>query len=297
MPPKSSKSKTTGTGVSAAHDFSTIQTPEGRTLYVETEVLKAIAELFKIGRPIALLGEPGTGKTDLARAIMALALSGGRISKIFSQEYGGIVSGDLLDGERTLDLDGRITIIPSQWLQAVREASKGHAVGLINDEHNRGTPQGLNKQMRSLSHHEYVSDLDGILTWNPQHLLMISTLNVGFSFSGTSKVDQALGDRFYPFVLQAPPQEIVEKILDDRYPSMDAKDKKGVLNAYSASRRSEDSYKLTVRDVIKITDGVVYGGMNLKNSVSRLIGGMVMLNGMSEEAVESLVTAISAYAA
>jgi hypothetical protein len=274
--------------------FSVIMTPEGRKLYIETELLKAAFELFKAGRNIAFLGEPGVAKTDLARAMMAMALTAGRIKAIYSQEYGGIVSGDLLDGERTLDDNGKLTIIPSQWLQAVRHAATGEAVGIINDEHNRGTPQGINKQLRSFSHQEYSSDLDGLLTWTPDNLLTISTLNVGFNFSGTSRVDQALGDRFYPLIIEPPPAPIVDTILNDRYPGIDEKVKKGVLTAYTSSRNSEDAYKLTVRDVLKVTDGVLIGGMSLKNSVQRLIGGMVRLNGMPEESVESLVTAMSA---
>jgi len=288
-------SKTGKTGSPTA--YTSILTPEGRKLYIETEVLKAAVELYKVGRNIALLGEPGAGKTDLARAIMHMAHTTGHIKAIYSMEYGGVVSGDLLDGERTLDENGRLTLLPSQWLQAVRHASTGVPVGLINDEHNRGTQQGLNKQMRSFSHQEYVSDLDGILTWKREHLLTISTLNVGYQFGGTSKVDVALADRFFPFILETPPAPIIENILNDRYPGLDASVIKGVIQAYSSSRKSEDAYKLTVRDVLKVTDGVTIGKLSLKNSVQRLIGGMVKLNGLPEESVESLITAISAVSA
>lgn len=282
-----------GVSETAAADYSTILTPENRVVYVESEVLNLSLELMKRGLALAFMGESGFAKTDLARALMLLAKQGGLIQHTYSQEYGGVVSGDLLDGERTLDENGRITIIPSQWLQAVRHAAKGVPVGLINDEHNRGTPQGLNKQLRAFSHQEYVSDLDGILTWKQSDLLMISTLNVGFEFSGTSPVDQALASRLYPLILKAPPPDIIERILNDRYDGIDKQLVKNIVRTYSASRTSEDAYKLSVRDVLKIADGTHYAKIPLKNTIYRIIGGVIKLNGMDEEAVEALITAVA----
>lgn len=250
--------------------------------------------LYKAGKPIALLGPPGAAKTDLARALMHSALASGRIKETYQMEYGGIVSGDQLDGERTLDEHGRLTILPSEWLKAVRSAAKGIPVAILHDEHNRATQQGVNKQLRSFSHNEFVSDLDGVLSWDPAQFYHASTLNVGFQFGGTNKLDAAFADRMVPFVIHNPPEEIVEKILEDRYPTMDKPTKKGITMAYSTSHRSEDSYKLSVRDVLKVADGVVLAGMTLRAAVSRIIGGMVALNNLPEEAVESLITAVAA---
>lgn len=197
--------------------------------------------------------------------------------------------------EKTIGDGGKLEIIPSEHLKAVRAAAAGHKVGYVLDEVNRGSPQGVNKLLRQYAQWEYSSDLDGILRFDPVNLMSIATLNVGFGFSGTSRMDAALIDRFYPILLTPPPANVLADILADRYGStLDARPKAGIVNAYEKSRASEDSYKLGVRDAIRIADGVVYGGMTLREAVEILVGGSVMMNGMGEEATESLITVVSA---
>lgn len=278
---------TASTASTASVHYSTILTDKGTTLYVPTRELKLIVGLLKQGRPVALIGEPGSGKTDLARAIVRAA----KVDHFHQQEFGGIVSGDLLDGERTLDSDGKLTIIPSEHLKAVRAASKGERVGYVLDELNRGTPQGLNKLLRQYSHNEYSSDIDGILSYNPKNLLSIATLNVGFGFTGTSRMDAALIDRFYPVRLSAPERDIASKILDDRFgTALPAKAKDGILKVYSASRKKEDVYRMGVRDVLRTADGIVHGEMSLVEAIEVLVGGTAAMGGFSEESVEALIT-------
>lgn len=269
--------------------------PEGRILYMEEERYNLTKSLLKAGEDVALIGPPGSGKTDFGRAVLHQALNANVLKHVFQMEYGGITSGDLLDGERTLDADGKLAVIASQWLVAVRHAAAGTPVGIVHDEHNRATPTGVNKQLRAFSHKEYVCDADGkVYKWEPKNLMNISTLNVGFGFTGTSKVDDAFADRFHAIQLELPPAEIVERILTDRYPTLDNATRRGVIRAYTASQTDDESYQLGVRDVLKITNGVVYGGLKLRESVHILIGGAVALRNMPEESVEAIITAVSA---
>lgn len=110
---------TTNTSTSPANTvkFARIMTPEGENLYFDDVKLRLIAGLLKAGRPIALIGEPGSGKSALGRAILfkALQAHGTELAKtdasiaadiegwvkgqFFQMEFAGIISGDALDGK------------------------------------------------------------------------------------------------------------------------------------------------------------------------------------------------------
>lgn len=85
--------------------FARILTKEGQSLYFDDIKLRLIAGLLKAGRPVALIGEPGSGKSELGRAILHKALEAhekanpGAVTHFHQQEFAGIVSGDMLDGK------------------------------------------------------------------------------------------------------------------------------------------------------------------------------------------------------
>lgn len=287
-------------------DYATIRNVSGQTLYFPQRLVNIIINLVQRGRAIALIGEPGSGKTDLAVSVMHILKQKGYFQDYYQMEYGGIVGGDQLDGERSLT-NGETRLIPSQWLLAVRAAAEGKRVGVIHDEHNRASPSGVNKQLSAFAQFRYTGDIDGVLTWEPDKLQHISTLNVGFEFSGTSAVDQALADRMFPILIPPAPREIVEKILEERYAYTDSDGSvksyltnmqlRNIANLYERSQKSsteEESYRLGIRDVLRLADGVAFGDLSLKDAVEVFVGGMAILKQLPEESMQAIYTAVAA---
>jgi len=156
--------------------FTTLSNALGQTLYLDTPTYDLINALLDLGSNLFLAGEAGVAKTEVANAIFLE-----RGLPTYQMETGAISSGDQLDGERTLDKDGKLTVIPSELLKAVRQADKGDKVGFIADELNRvGAAGAVNKLLRLFgSQREYASDLDGVLKVQDR-LQTIATANVGY---------------------------------------------------------------------------------------------------------------------
>jgi hypothetical protein len=254
-------------------------------LYVPTRTLKIIGGMLSIGQPVAVLGESGAAKTELARAIMNRA----KIDVFHQMEFGGITSGDQLDGMFTFE-GNETKHYPSEHLKAVRSAAAGLRVGYVQDELNRGSQFGLNKLLRLYATpYEYVSDIDGVLRVKPKDLLTIATLNVGFGYTGTNKVDIAIANRYRAVRLEPPPIEILSRILEERFVGIDPDAVKGIGKIYQASRASEDAYRLGVRDAIGLAQVIVHCGLDLIDAVEELLSGSAQLHGLPEEAVESVI--------
>ena len=261
--------------------------PESPTLYMEMEALQLTVNFLRHGEPVVFLGEAGSGKTELARAISRRM----KTDEFFQCEFGGVISGDQLDGHWAL-INGETVHFPSEHLKAVRAAAEGRRVFYLPDEMNRASMFGINKLLRLYGQWEYVTDTDGVLHVDPYNLLTIGTMNVGFGFSGTNAVDDAIADRFAPIRLEAPPAELMSRILHDRFDShgIDAHTVRGVCKLYEASRADENSYSLGVRDALKVAKGVCVGKIALISSVEKLIGGAAFLRNLPEESTEALIT-------
>lgn len=258
--------------------------PASEQLYVETRILRIIVSALIEGKPVALLGEQGSGKTEIARAV----LSRFDIHKFFQQEFGGMVSGDQLDGTFVM-VGGETKHLPTEHLKAVRLASEGHRIGYLQDELNRASMFAVNKLLRLYAKpYEYVSDLNEVLKVAPTNLLTIATLNVGFGFTGTNKVDVAVANRYRAIKLMPAPGEIVTKVIEERYPHIDPGAIKQIVRVYDASRKSEDSYKLGMRDVQDLAAAMSYGA-TLVDAVEVIIGGAAHLQGLPHEAVEAVI--------
>lgn len=252
-------------------------------LYVENLKLQIAVTYLKQGTPVAFLGESGSGKTEIARAIMARI----NTDRFYQMEFGGIVSGDMLDGIFTLQ--GAETVhLPTEHLKAVRDAAAGLKVGYVLDELNRASPSGINKLLRLYGQSEYVSDIDGVLKINKRNLLSIATLNIGFGFTGTSRVDGALVTRFKAIKLSSPHPDILSRVLVERYPSIDAKDVKAICAIYKASRENSKSYQLGVRDALGLAE-LAAAGIRLIDAVETVIGGAAKLMSLNDETVDAVI--------
>ena len=262
--------------------------PASKVLYIEEIRAKLIVSFMKRGTPVAILGEAGSGKTELARALMKRL----KPDEFYQMEFGAITSGDQLDGDMILEAGPtgtKTTHVPSEHLKAVRSAHAGKKVGYVLDELNRASMFGINKMLRLYAQWEYVSNLDGVFNIKPENLVSVATLNVGFGFSGTNKVDKAVADRFRCIRLAPPPAEILSRILNERFPGINADAVKGIVKIFNASRQSSDGYALGVRDALGLAEGVHYAGIDLIQAVEILVDGSAYLEGVPQEATEALI--------
>lgn len=260
--------------------------PNTEKLYVEKRVLSMLGGFLRKGSPVALTGGTGTAKTELARAVMNRV----KADVIHQMEFGGITSGDQLDGMFILE-NGETKHLPSEHLKAVRAAAAGARVGYVQDELNRGSAFGINKLLRLYAKpYEYVSDIDGVLQVPRENLITVATLNVGFGFTGTTKVDAAVANRYRAIKLELPPAQILGRILQERFDGIDTDAVNAICKIYEASQNSDDSYQLNVRDAIGIAEGIQYSSVDLVEAIEILVGGSAALNGLPEEAVEGVIT-------
>jgi len=265
---------------------------DSEMLYVEAKQLQMIIRFLAAGEPIALLGEAGSGKTELSRAIGRHFMKHLGVEALYQQEFAAVFHADILDGYMQLR-NGSTEHIPSEHLKAIRAAADGKKVFYILDEVNRATPQGLNAMLRLYQQWDYIASTQEHYTVDPNNLISVATLNIGHGFSGAHVMDDAFLDRWSPIELAAPPAQILARILADRFSEdvLSAKEQKNLVNLYEKSRKGDRrDYKLGVRDVLRIAKGIAIGGHDLFTSLDIFIGGAVRLRNMPAEQSESLIT-------
>lgn len=268
-------------------DYQAVTNAIGQTLYVEKKTFDLVYGLLeKEGSHIVLFGERGTAKTEFAGAVFA------KIGiPVFQSEFGAISSGEQLDGERTIDDNGKLTNVPTQLLLAIQSAALGVPVGLLADELNRvQSAAAANKLLRLFAQGEYVTDLHGVLKIAPGNLKTIATMNIGYH--GTVRLNEALLDRFDPIEMRAIGGEVLAKMLSERFPTIDKKIVTKVVSLVdktrSAAMSDEDIVGLSTRDAIRILRGVRIGFSPVE-AIAELIGGQLRVLSASEAVVEGLV--------
>jgi MoxR-like ATPase len=259
--------------------------PNSKTLYAETRDLMAIMGNLLDGAAVALMGESGVMKTTLARSIM-LRL---QPDSLRMMEFGGVTDPSLLEGT-TVVVNGDTLHRPTEHLLAVREAAAGLRVGYIQDELNRAVSMAVNKLLRLYEEpYEYVSDEDGILRVPRDNLLTIATLNIGFGFSGTHRIDTAIAQRYTGITIDAPPKEILSRIVEEAFPEIAASATHAICRIYEASRSSDDAYQLTVRDALRVARTHTRAQLSLIDSVEVIVRAAARMENLPEEAVESVI--------
>jgi nitric oxide reductase NorQ protein len=268
-------------------DYTTIENATGEKLYVSVELFDLIDNLcIKAGQPVLLFGDAGTAKTELATAVFKAA----GLGAIKSMEFGSITSGDQLDGERTFDADGKITTIPTELLEAMRVANTGVKTGLVLDELNRvATPAAVNKLLRALdSTKQYKSDLEG--TYSTKDISFVATMNVGYS--GTVRLNPALMDRFVAIEVKPIPVVLLEKMLIERHPGIDAKFVKKLCKLVGQTReKGEDARPISTRDAKRIVQAVL-AGTDPVRAIETLIGGQSKIMGEDKSQVDGLMVQV-----
>ena len=268
--------------------YSALTNRLGQELLVESDTLDLISNLIDAGSHIFLYGAAGTAKTELAEAILA---SKGKT--VFQMETGSITSGDQLDGERTLDNDGKLTTVPSELLKAMREAAKGNPTGLVLDELNRvAAPAAVNKLLRPLSaQREYATDLNGVLDIGT-NLSFVATANIGYF--GTTRLNEALLDRFDAIEMKPISGDALAYMLTSRYPSVDKKVITRLVKFVDNNRKHVQNdpdagiAPISTRDALRILRGVSVG-LSPIDAITRLVGGQLAILQMDQESIDGLV--------
>lgn len=263
----------------------------GQTLYIETPTYDLINKLLDLGSNLFLVGPAGVAKTEVANAIF---VERGLDPHIYQMETGAVSSGDQLDGERTLDTDGKLAVIPSELLKAAKAAHAGSKVGFIADELNRvGAAGAVNKLLRLYGgQREYVSDLDGVLRVG-NNMLTMATANVGYH--GTVRLNEALLDRFDPIEMRPIAGKVLCAMLEERYPTVSTTDIAKVASFSDAIQKAFDREPdgdlrpISTRDAQRIVRGIA-AGLTPVEAVTKLVGGQLMIQQRPVEAIDALVT-------
>ncbi|GAA5500378.1 hypothetical protein Dxin01_00099 [Deinococcus xinjiangensis] len=268
----------------------------GQNLYVPTAEYDLVSKLLDRGQNIFLAGPKGTAKTEFAWAVFNERGAGHPSSAIFQAEFGAIASGDELDGYRTIDNDGKLVNIPSEFLKAIQHAASGNQSYLIADELNRVlTASALNKGLRLWSNQrEYVSDLSGILHVD-SNLFTVATANIGYR--GTVPLNEALLDRFTAIEVAPLKGKALQYMLEERFPAVSASDVNKIVmlsdESWKAWENDRDGELLpiTTRDAQRIMINVDVG-LSVKDAARRALVGSLVIQNKGIEAVEALDTFI-----
>jgi energy-coupling factor transporter ATP-binding protein EcfA2 len=260
--------------------------PNSKSLYVETRDLMAIMGNLAAGEAVGLMGESGVAKTTLARALLMRL----KPDTMHMMEFGGVTDPSLLEGT-TIVVNGDTMHRPTEHLIAVREASSGMRVAYIQDELNRASSLAINKLLRLYEDpYEYVSDEDGVLQVPRENLITIATLNIGFGFTGTYRVDTAIAQRYTGIVIEAPPREILGRILEERFEQLSHTSLNAIGQIYEASRASDEGYQLSVRDALRVARTHVKARLDLFDAIDVTMRAAARMENLPEEAVESIIS-------
>lgn len=270
--------------------YQIITNAKGQELYMPSQTYDVVNKLLDVGTPVFMYGAKGTSKTETAQA---LAIERGYAgSEFFQMETGAVTSGDQLDGYTSIDPSTRmLKMIPSELLSAVRLASSGTRTFLNADELNRvSVPSALNKLLRLLSQDSYATDLEGILELGG-NLTFMATANVGYR--GTTRLNEALMDRFDAIELKAIGGEALREVLSDRYGAVAASDVQKIQkfvdqNQKAAQRDDYEGTLVSTRDALRIARGLTIG-MTGMEAVEILVGGQVAIAQGGREALNALI--------
>lgn len=273
--------------------YTIVKNSLGQDLYVQTKVWDNVNKLLDAGVPVFLYGPKGTSKTETAEA---LAISRGftkAAGTFFQGEFGSVTSGDQLDGYVTMNPTTKtLEMIPSELLKAVRVAGSGVSAFMSADELNRvAVPSALNKLLRLLAQGEYATDLEGVLQVRG-NLEFVATANIGYR--GTTKLNEALMDRFDAFEMSPIGGDALAQVLQARYPSVGIKDIGKIVKFVDQNRRAaqKDDYEgveVSTRDALRIARGISIG-MTGMEAVETLVGGQVAIAQGGRAALQALVT-------
>lgn len=236
-------------------------------LFVDATAMKLMTASVKRGKHMLLIGEPGAGKTDVARA---LAPETGR--KLFHMEVSGLSDVSQLEAERYLEVqDGASVTVskPTALIEALEAAADGEQVVLVVDEVARVVdPAILNPLLLLMSHGEYHAVVaKKTYRVKPENFVVICTANLepGRNFSGNNRrgMDDAFIDRVRIVRVERAPAEVIPQIVAARvdFTGVDDRAKKNMLNAlmevYKMAVSPEQRRIITTRSIMAIADAWV----------------------------------------
>ena len=213
--------------------------------HIDEETLKIIQDFMFSGFHVLLTGNPGCGKTYFGQAWAKTY--GMNVHKV---NCGAIRSPRDWFG-RWEFREGKGTVfIPSKWVEMVERPAL-----IILDEINRTTPDNHNPILNILDGNRevYVDELNRNVRVHDQ-TIFIATANKGRQFTGTYPLDVALEDRFQEIRLFLPPQDVIARLLCERY----------LISRYDA----EEIAKVTVKLDEMYTEDLLTKSMGLRPALA-----------------------------
>lgn len=216
----------------------------GHGLYIQTWRWELLVGSLKRGLHTLLVGPPGTAKTETGRA---LAHHDDRV--FYHMEVSGFSEVSQLEYERIMNVQNGqafMELRPTPWTQAMCDLRDGKRVMVFVDEIKRvSDPSIINPWLLALAQNEYHSVVTkDIYRWAPGQLVVFASANdaAGFNFSGNSRrgMDDAMADRFNRVEMAPPPEDIMVKILADRFTTLPEEQRVTVAAVYGIAQGIPD---------------------------------------------------------
>ena len=211
-------------------------------IYLDRQVARKLQVLLEAGYSILLDGPQGSGKTVLSR-IIAEALEMEYVYFNCASAY------EATDFVATLQVRANesgvaeTVFIPTEISLALKEASESpfRRYLVFLDEFNRCRPMARNGLMPALDSTRKIFDpAENRMLPIPPNVQFCAAINNGDQFVGATAVDPAQMDRFATLKLHYPPPGEEAKLLEKRYPDLDPRIIRTVVDAAHAVRTSEE---------------------------------------------------------
>lgn len=237
--------------------------------HIEPEMWYLLVRNVLRGENIMLIGDTGTGKTEIVKHL-AKALE----REMFIQDMGTVQDAQsALLGVHTLNKEG---VSEFKHAPFVGHIQSGGIVLL--DEINRSPLAANNILFPVLDNRRYLpvdvahEEKDQKINVHPD-TVFIATANMGSEYSGTSAVDRALLDRFFPIETQYPQEQDEIKVLILRT-GVEEKSARAIVKVANEVRKQykdqELSTTISVRHTLQ-TAGLVVDGFDLVNSLQCVV--------------------------
>jgi len=176
--------------------------------YIPSETLRVIEDFLFSGFHVMLTGHSGCGKTTFGQVWAA-----SRGMAVHKVNCGAIRSPRDWFGRHEFREGTGTVFVSTRFLEMLERPGL-----IILDEINRTAPENHNPILNLLDDNRevYVEELGRHVRVHPE-VLFIATRNAGRHHTGTFRLDHALEDRFQEIRLELPPEEVIARLLAEKY--------------------------------------------------------------------------------
>jgi nitric oxide reductase NorQ protein len=213
--------------------------------FVQKADFKFLCDAISEKINVLIFGDTGAGKTEMIKYVgdfLSLPVSffdmGAMTDPIL-----GLIGTHVIKTE-----DGKAIskFFPSRFSEVIQRPGI-----VVLDEINRNTPMSNNLLFPCLDFRRTLSMEYSFDSMEPINIhpdcIFVATANVGNSYSGTSKIDRALLDRFMCMTIENLDQERITKIVKVNYPDLGETTRSIIVDVYTKINKANDEFTIDFR--------------------------------------------------